>query len=81
MGAPERRSGRDRNGACSALKAATFPEGEYFAWGGGEASILRDVRRHLVNERGANREYLNFSGHWRRGEDNFDHHTPLDEVK
>lgn len=64
-----------------ALKAATFPEGEYFAWGGGEAMILKDVRRHLLNERGANREYLNFSGHWRRGEGDFDHHTPLDDVE
>lgn len=78
-----------RNGApagtgtalLDAVKAAAFPEGEYYTWGGGEASTLRDIRRHLVNERGMNREYLNFTGHWRRGEDNFDHHTPLDEVK
>ncbi len=63
-----------------ALKAATFPEGEYFAWGGGEATILRDVRRYLIGERGANPEWLGFSGHWKRGEQDFDHHTPLDEA-
>jgi len=76
-----------RNGApagtgtalLDALTAADLPEGEYFAWGGGEASIMKGVRRHIVNERGANREYLGFSGHWKRGEGDFDHHTPLDD--
>ena len=62
-----------------AITAASFPEGEFYAWGGGEATSLKHVRRYLLSERGANREYLGFSGHWKRGEEDFDHHLPLDE--
>jgi len=35
----------------------------------GEAGFVRDVRRHLVDERGIPREQLSVSGYWRRGRD------------
>ncbi len=75
-----------RNGAepgtgtalVDAVKAATLPEGEFFVWGGGEAGQLKAVRRHLLQERGAQKEFCGMTGHWKRGEKDFDHHEPLD---
>jgi NADPH-dependent ferric siderophore reductase len=61
-----------------AVKAATFPEGEFFTWAGGEAGQLRAIRRHLIDERGVQKEFASITGHWKRGEADFDHHAPLD---
>lgn len=61
-----------------AIRAAEFPTGEFFTWGGGEAGQLKTIRRYLLDERGVRRELASFTGHWKRGEDNFDHHAPLD---
>lgn len=62
-----------------ALASADWPEGEVFCWAGGEASAMRDVRRHLLFERRLPRENLSISGHWKNGESNFDHHTPFED--
>lgn len=62
-----------------ALAAIEWPAGEVYAFAGGEASAMRDVRRHVLNERGLERENLRMSGHWKRGEENFDHHTPIED--
>ena len=35
----------------------------------GEAGLIRGVRRHLLEERGVDRETLSVSGYWRRGRD------------
>jgi NADPH-dependent ferric siderophore reductase len=75
-----------RNGAeagtgsalLEAVRATTFPEGEFFLWAGGEAVELKAIRRHLLDERGAQKPYTSITGHWKRGEQNFDHHAPLD---
>lgn len=62
-----------------ALAAIEWPEGEVFVYGGGEATAMRDVRRHVLNERELNRENLGMSGHWKRGQSDFDHHAPIEE--
>lgn len=62
-----------------ALAALDWPEGEVFVYGGGEATSMRDVRRHVLNERGLERENLGMSGHWKRGQSDFDHHAPIEE--
>lgn len=75
-----------RNGArpgtgtalLDAVKAADFPDGEFFVWAGGEAGQLKAIRRYLIDEAGARKEWSSITGHWKRGEDNFDHHAPLD---
>jgi NADPH-dependent ferric siderophore reductase len=75
-----------RNGAepgattvlLDAVKAAEFPEGEVFVWAGGEAGILKLIRRHLLDDRGIEKECCGITGHWKRGETDFDHHAPLD---
>lgn len=74
------RNGRQPGVAMvEALATAEWPAGEVFCWAGGEAGAMRDVRRHVLNERGLNREHLAISGHWKRGESNFDHHAPIEE--
>lgn len=62
-----------------ALQAVEWPAGEVYVHAGGEASAMRDVRRHVLNDRGLDRENLGISGHWKRGESNFDHHAPIEE--
>lgn len=62
-----------------ALAAATLPVGEVLFLAGGEATAMRDVRRHLLNDRGVPRENIRLSGHWKRGESNFDHHAEIEE--
>jgi NADPH-dependent ferric siderophore reductase len=52
-----------------AVRAAAFPAGRVHAFVHGEAGFVRDVRRHLLDERGIAREALSVSGYWRRGRD------------
>lgn len=53
----------------TALRAMELPAGRVHAFVHGEAGIVREVRRHLVDERGVPRELLSVSGYWRRGRD------------
>lgn len=62
-----------------ALAAVEIPDGEVLIYAGGEATAMRDVRRHLLNERGMQRDNLKLSGHWKRGESDFDHHGEIEE--
>ena len=48
-----------------AVRAADFPPGKPFAWLAGEASVTRDLRRHLINDRGLDKRAIDFTGHWR----------------
>ncbi|MBY8870261.1 siderophore-interacting protein [Micromonospora sp. PLK6-60] len=38
-----------------------------YAWLAGEAGVIRDLRRHLVGERGLDRRAVAFMGYWRLG--------------
>ncbi len=49
-----------------------------FVWAAGEATVLVPLRRWLKQERGLPREHLSLHGYWRRGDEGFDHHAPLD---
>jgi NADPH-dependent ferric siderophore reductase len=62
-----------------AVRALDFPPGDPYVWASGEATSLRPLRRHLLHDRGLRREWCHFSGHWKRGAANHDHHAPLDE--
>lgn len=75
----------ERNGKApgialvEALTAMEWPAGDVYVYAGGEATAMRDVRRHVLNERGLARENLGMSGHWKRGQSDFDHHAPIEE--
>ncbi|MDX3382201.1 siderophore-interacting protein [Streptomyces niveiscabiei] len=49
-----------------AIRAARLPADPLFAWIAGEASAVRAIRRHLVDERGLDRAAVAFAGYWRR---------------
>lgn len=51
-----------------AVKYTDWWDGRPFAWVAGERTTVRDLRRHLVETRGARKEDLEFTGYWRRGE-------------
>lgn len=74
------RNGRTTGDALmEALSSIEWPGGDVYVHAGGEATAMRDVRRHVLNERELDREHLNISGHWKRGESDFDHHAPIEE--
>jgi NADPH-dependent ferric siderophore reductase len=50
-----------------AVQAADLPDGAPYAWIAGEARAVRELRRHLVDERGFGRAAVTFTGYWRLG--------------
>ncbi|MBB4685804.1 siderophore-interacting protein [Amycolatopsis jiangsuensis] len=50
------------------LRARELPQGPGYAWLAGEASAIRDLRRHLVAQRGFAKDEIYFAGYWRFGE-------------
>ncbi|SFP99717.1 NADPH-dependent ferric siderophore reductase, contains FAD-binding and SIP domains [Amycolatopsis arida] len=59
-----RRAGDD---VVAAVRALDFPAGTVQAFVHGEAGFVRELRRHLLDERGVRRDLLSISGYWRRG--------------
>jgi len=54
--------------ALDALRTAQLPPAERpYAWIAGESGCVRQLRRHLVGERGIDRRRVTFVGYWRRG--------------
>ncbi|MEX5635148.1 SIP domain-containing protein [Parafrankia sp. FMc2] len=51
-----------------AVRNCAWWDGRPFAWFAGERSAVRDLRRHLVEDRGVPKEDIEFTGYWRRGE-------------
>lgn len=51
-----------------AVKNTDWWDGRPFAWVAGERTTVRDLRRHLVEDRGVRKEDIEFTGYWRRGE-------------
>ena len=60
------------------LATLTLPEGNGYAWAGGEATAMREIRRHLLHERGLPESFMRVTGYWKRAIPNYDHHLPLD---
>jgi NADPH-dependent ferric siderophore reductase len=51
---------------AEAVAALEFPPGDVHAFVHGEASTVRDIRRHLLVDRELPREALSISGYWKR---------------
>ncbi|MDF0531173.1 siderophore-interacting protein [Tsukamurella sp. 8F] len=51
-----------------AVKNAEWWEGRPFAWVAGEQAAVRDIRRHLVEDRDVPKVDIEFTGYWRRAE-------------
>ncbi|MFK0280353.1 siderophore-interacting protein [Streptomyces sp. NPDC090499] len=57
--------GRD---ALAEVRAAQLPShARPYAWIAGESGRVKELRRHLVGERGIDRRRVTFVGYWRRG--------------
>jgi len=56
----------ERDTSAEVLRGFEFPPGDVHAFIHGEASVVREVRRHLVADRGIPREALSVSGYWKR---------------
>jgi NADPH-dependent ferric siderophore reductase len=50
-----------------AVKSSEWKEGRPFAWLAGEHSAVRDLRRHLLEDRGLPKDDIEVTGYWRRG--------------
>lgn len=57
----------DAPSALEAVRAAELPGEAPYAWLAGEAGTVKELRRHLVRERGLDRRHVTFVGYWRRG--------------
>jgi NADPH-dependent ferric siderophore reductase len=54
--------------AVDAVRTAELPPAESpYAWIAGESGCVKEMRRHLVRERGIDRRRVTFVGYWRRG--------------
>lgn len=60
-----------KNGGATALldalRAQTFPAGDFYAWVACESLAAKAIREHLVAERQANPRWVRASGYWRKG--------------
>ncbi|MGW0823676.1 siderophore-interacting protein [Streptomyces sp. NPDC002845] len=54
--------------ALDAIREAQFPDAERpYVWIAGESGRVKELRRHLVRERGIDKRRVTFVGYWRRG--------------
>lgn len=61
---------RDENcaGAVDSVRAAELPDcASPYAWLAGESGTMKEMRRHLVRERGYDKRSVTFVGYWKRG--------------
>jgi NADPH-dependent ferric siderophore reductase len=63
-------AGRVGRGLEQAVREFSFPEGNGHVWIGCEASVMRDIRRHLLNQRGMARAHAHTQGYWKHGATN-----------
>jgi NADPH-dependent ferric siderophore reductase len=70
-------SKRDAVLLLEALEGFRPPPGDGFVWIGGEASIARGVRTHMLEHYRHPRAWLKASGYWRRG--SADGHIEIDD--
>ena len=49
------------------VRELTLPNGPGYVWLAGESRVVTTLRRHLVNDRGLERDRVTFTGYWRHG--------------
>jgi len=75
-----------RNGAESgrcleqAIRELELPTGEGRVWVGCEAAVMRDIRKHLLLERGMDRAAIHTHGYWKQGASNHPDHDVGQEI-
>lgn len=54
-----------------AVEALDLPNGEGFAWGAGEAGLMKRIRRLLVEGKGHDKQTMRVAAYWRQGAEGF----------
>ena len=81
MGWLHRRAGETPGRALSAaIREAKLPKGRGCVWVSCEAAIMREIRRHFIEERGLDRSMLRTQGYWKAGEPNHPDHDMGEDV-
>jgi NADPH-dependent ferric siderophore reductase len=57
-----------------AIRDLELPEGSGRVWVGCEAAVMRNIRRHLLDDRGMDRSHIHTHGYWKAGEANHPDH-------
>ena len=65
---------------AQAMRAFELPEGDGRVWVSCEASVMRDIRRHFIEDRGLDRAKLRTQGYWKAGAANHPDHDMGEEV-
>lgn len=60
-----------------AVREASLPTGTGHAWIAAESAVAKDIRQHLVTERGIDKRHIRAASYWRKGTDSF--HEALDD--
>ena len=61
----------DADALVAAVQALTLPAGEGYAWGGGEAAMMKRVRDVLADEKALPKEAMRISAYWKQGAADF----------
>lgn len=61
----------DADALVAAVQALALPAGEGYAWGGGEAAMMKRVRDVLANEKALPKEAMRISAYWKQGAADF----------
>jgi len=61
----------DADALIDALRALALPDGDGFAWGGGEAAMMQRVRDVLVDEKHLTKDAMRVSAYWKLGAGQF----------
>jgi len=75
-----RRDGAPGSKLVPAVRDVTFPRGQGRAWVACEAEAMRNVRRHLIAERGMDRAAINTQGYWKAGAANHPDHDTGEDI-
>jgi NADPH-dependent ferric siderophore reductase len=57
----------DADALVAAVRALARPAGEGYAWGGGEAAMMKRVRDVLVDEKAVPKDAMRLSAYWKQG--------------
>lgn len=61
----------DADALVAAVQALALPAGEGYAWGGGEAAMMKRVRDVLANDKALPKEAMRISAYWKQGAADF----------
>ena len=61
----------DADALVAAVRAVVLPAGDGYAWGGGEAAMMKRVRDVLADEKAVPKDAMRLSAYWKQGAGQF----------